>query len=314
MDKNEIKNYTLAELLAGDRPQMPRSSASKQVRWYDVASLPADRINYNDFSIRKGELMIGVGNSVFIADGNGICLGNALWASAPFRVDMSGNTYMTNAVISGQINATSGVIGGFTVTDTQMYGGIIKTSLNAGAGQNGVIMDSDGLRGYSSTLGNVFNIPTDGSAPTFSSGIINSTVFEINTNAILRTSDTVGDGTADSSGVLINNTGIYGVGANQTLADANIRILSDGTGYFNGYIYGGMTDYMTGAGYFLGLNEGLYKFAVGNPAGNYLNWDGENLYLKGVMELTDAITLASYATADLPVPPTSLAKFPSSYT
>lgn len=310
---DSIGKLTIGQLLMGDRPQMPVRSRSGQVRWWDVASLSADRIQYDDFQIRKGELFIGIGNNIFIADGNGICLGNATWASAPFRVDMSGNAYMSNAVISGEINATSGTIGGFTITPTQMYGGIIKTSVNAGAGQNGVIMDSSGLRGYSSTLGQVFNLPTDGSAPTFSSGVINSTIFEIDTSSILRTSDTVGDGTANSAGVLINNNGIYATAANQLLANANIRILADGTGYFNGYIYGGMTDYMEGEGYFLGLNEGLYKFAVGNPAGNYLNWDGENLYLKGVMELSAPVTLASYTTVNLPIPPTSLDKLPTSY-
>ncbi|MBU2177433.1 MAG: hypothetical protein KJ556_20265, partial [Gammaproteobacteria bacterium] len=41
-------------------------------------------------------------------------------------------------------------------------------------GENRVVIDSSGLRGYDDTLGLTFKIPTDGSAPLFSSGIIQS--------------------------------------------------------------------------------------------------------------------------------------------
>jgi len=137
---------------------------------------------------------------------------------------------------SGDITATGGTIGGFTITSDALYGSTIKTGLNVAAGSNGVIMDTAGLRGYSSVLGEVFNLPTDGSAPTFSSGIINSTVFEINTNSVLRTSETVGDGSASSNGVLINNTGFYACGTNSSLEEANVRILDDGDAYFAGNV------------------------------------------------------------------------------
>lgn len=129
----------------------------------------------------------------------------------------------------GSIYANSGVLGGFTFDFYKLYGGTIQTGAYVAAGADGVVMDSDGLRGYNSVLGLVFNLPTDGSAPTFSSGVINETVFEISTNAIIRTSETVGDGTANSAGILINNTGIYGCEANQSLSEANLKALIDGT-------------------------------------------------------------------------------------
>jgi hypothetical protein len=151
-----------------------------------------------------------------------------------WRLSADGTLYATNASLSGYISATSGIIGGFTITPTSLYGGIIKTGLSVGLGSTGVIMDTAGLRGYDSVLGLTFELPTDGGAPTFSSGIINSTVFEINTNAVMRTSATVGDGTAASDGILINNTGFYACEENQTLANANVRILTDGSGYFSG--------------------------------------------------------------------------------
>ena len=152
----------------------------------------------------------------------------------------AGDVIPANAEFSvtkgGYLKAASGLIGGFTITATELYGGIIKTAATVAAGSSGVIMDTAGLRGYDSVLGNTFNLPTNGSAPTFASGIINSTIFNINTNAVLRTSTTVGDGTVNSAGILINNTGLYGCQASQTLANANLKALIDGTVSISGTI------------------------------------------------------------------------------
>jgi hypothetical protein len=135
---------------------------------------------------------------------------------------------------AGAITANSGTIGGFTLANGSMYGGIIKTAVTVGAGTTGVIMDTAGLRGYDSILGLTFNLPTNGSAPTFASGVINTTIFNVSTSGIIRTSATVGDGTANSAGILMNNTGFYACAINQTPATANVRILTDGSGYFAG--------------------------------------------------------------------------------
>ena len=286
-------------------PQQPTRLPKNEIKWWQVETVQAAKIYYGDFAINKGEMTIGSGDNVFKADSNGIYLGNKEYGSAPFRVDMSGNLYAENVNLSGEINATSGTIGGFTITPTQMYGGIVKTSETVEAGGNGVIMDTAGLRGYSATYGKVFDIPTDGSAPTFSSGVINSSIFEINTNSILRTSETVGDGTVNSAGILINESGVYACGANQTLAAANVRILSTGVATFSGSVKGGMTDYMEGAGYFMGLSGGEYKLAVGSPSGNHLSWDNEQLRVKGVIEMDGPLNLEGYATVDLPISPSS---------
>ncbi len=48
-----------------------------------------------------------------------------------------------------------------------------------------------------------------------------------------------------------------------------------------GYIRGGQTDYNTGTGFFLGYSSGAYKFSVGNPAANYITWDGSTLTVNG---------------------------------
>lgn len=162
-----------------------------------------------------------IGN--MILNKNSLSSGNYVEGSTGFKINDNGSTEFSDVTVRGTIYATLGHIGGFTITDTMLYGGTLQTSLDVGVGESGVIIDSDGLRGYSSLLGEVFNIPTDGSAPTFSSGIIQETIFEINTNSVLRTSDTVGDGSSDSAGVLINNTGLYACGPNQLLVNANLK-------------------------------------------------------------------------------------------
>lgn len=299
------KELTLEQLRAGDTPQLPTRLPKNEIQWWQVDTIQATKIYYGDFAINKGEMTIGYDNAVFKADSNGIYLGNKTFGNAPFRVDMSGNLYAENVNLSGEVNATNGTIGGFTITPTQMYGGIIKTGQAVGAGESGVVMDTLGLRGYSNVLGEVFNLPTDGSAPTFSSGVIENTLYEINTNSVIRTSEDVGDGTANSAGILINETGFYATQANQTLENANVKILSTGVATFSGSIKGGMTDFMVGEGYFMGLSGGAYKMAVGNPNGNYMYWNDEQLKIKGVIEMDGPLNLEGYATADLPVPPSN---------
>lgn len=490
------KTLTLEQLRAGDMPQQPTRLPKNEIKWWQVETVQAAKIYYGDFAINKGEMTIGSGDNVFKADSNGIYLGNKEYGSAPFRVDMSGNLYAENVNLSGEINATSGTIGGFTITPTQMYGGIIKTGQAVGAGESGVIMDTNGLRGYSNVLGEVFNLPTDGSAPTFSSGVIENTIFEVNTNSIIRTSENVGiptgvtdlitddfddndfdtdmwtrtnstnivevndqleittnlgsgyfnvdakdtvnltgkivsvklvsttsvekehyegyplqlaadasnkllfllgyngiicirrqggsnteisnvsynstnhkylriressgvvyfdysaDGDTWSSfgnttvtfslsnlsinisaghwdtetevskmviddftisesasdggqGVLINDTGFYACKEGQTLENANVRILATGEAVFSGSVKGGMTDFMEGEGYFMGESGGEYKLAVGNPDGNFMSWDNEQLRIRGVIELDGPLNLEGYATVDLPVPPSN---------
>lgn len=233
-----------------------------------------------------------------------------------WRISAAGNIEANDAVFRGTLYASFGTIGGFTISATKLYGGIIQTGATVGTGSNGVIMDTAGLRGYSTVLGEVFNLPTDGSAPTFASGIIESTIFEINTNSILRTSETVGDGSADSAGILINDTGLYACEANQLLADANIKILIDGTAVIQSNIRGGQTDYNTGIGYFLGLSAGDYKLSIGDPSGNYLTWDGDYLRIKGSFDVGTGglINNSVYTVANLPVAPTTVGfNVPSAY-
>lgn len=79
----------------------------------DVAITNADIVNLSADKITTGTLTgisiaIGSSNSIFKADSNGIYLGNATYASAPFRVSMSGDVYASSVTIEGTITCGSG--------------------------------------------------------------------------------------------------------------------------------------------------------------------------------------------------------------
>ncbi|MDE2468731.1 MAG: hypothetical protein KGL35_08310, partial [Bradyrhizobium sp.] len=55
----------------------------------------------------------------------------------------------------------------------------------------------------------------------------------------------------------------------------------------SGSISSGQTAYNTGVGYWLEYNSGTPRVSIGNPSGNYLNWDGSNLLLNSpALQLT----------------------------
>jgi len=158
-----------------------------------------------------------------------------------WKFDNAGNLEANSATIRGSIYASAGLIGGWVVdSDGLYYSGSgtpnIRTAEAVGSGADGVLLDKDGIKCYDSVLGVVVNLPSDGSAPTFASGEIEKSSFELNTNAVIRTSKTVGDGSASSAGVLINNSGMYACEANQNLGDGNVRIANNGNAYFKGTI------------------------------------------------------------------------------
>lgn len=248
------------------------------------------------FTIAGTNLSAGSGvTRIDLDTGAGISLGASTFATAPFSV-----------TLAGVLKAESGTIGGTTITDTTLYGGIIQTSATVGAGSNGVIMDTSGIRMFDDTLGMVVNLPSDGSRPTFASGDITLTNFLIDTELCIRTADTVGDGSINSAGILINNAGIFACGASQTLANANVKILIDGSAVIKMNVKGGQTDFNTGIGYFLGLSGGEYKQSIGDPNGDHFNWDGHNIKLVGSLNVgaNGLMNNAVYTNATLPVPPT----------
>lgn len=178
-----------------------------------------------------------IGNILITA--NSIQSQDFVSGSTGFRLLDTGDTEFNDLIVRGTIYATGGDIGGWSITDSMLYAnptGIIQTGADVGAGENGVKISQDGIEMYDSILGRVVYLPADGSSPQFTAGVIEQTTIEIATNSVIRTSATVGDGTANSAGILMNNTGLYGAGANQTLHNANFKILIDGSAYFKGQL------------------------------------------------------------------------------
>lgn len=181
-----------------------------------------DLVGNSFASTNKGALILAAGNATATANGD---------AAIHFRVGgqitglwskLSGflEVYSGLSVQGLLVTTGAGRVGGWLADNTRLYSGDLlldagNTRIQAGPNANNFVRISpSGIVGVNSTLGTVFNLPTDGSAPTFSSGIINSTIFNVSTQGILRTSTTVGDGTVNGAGVLINNTGIKGFKAN----------------------------------------------------------------------------------------------------
>lgn len=117
-----------------------------------------------------------------------------------------------NVFSAGELSATTGTIGGWDITaDTIEKGNVVIDSANeriqvGPTGATFVRIDEDGILGVDAVLGTTFLLPTDGSAPQFSSGIIRETIFELYTASVIKTADNP----AATGGVLLNNTGIKG--------------------------------------------------------------------------------------------------------
>ena len=198
----------------------------KGVYFYNASGIELAR--FTNIDARIGNILIGT---------NYIASNNYSAGLTGFKISDDGTVEFSDGTFRGNLSAPTGTIGGFTITSSKLYGGTIQTGETVSSGSDGVVMDSNGLRGYNSSLGEVFNLPTDGSSPTFSSGTITETIFEIDTSAVLRTSSSVGDGTSNSAGILINDTGLYGCEANQLLQNANLKALIDGTVRLSGEIF-----------------------------------------------------------------------------
>jgi len=77
-------------------------------------TLGANTLTATNFELNPSgkRITLGSGNSIFIADGDeGIQLGHATFADAPFNVDLA-----------GRLKATEGVIGGFGISSTKITG------------------------------------------------------------------------------------------------------------------------------------------------------------------------------------------------
>ncbi|MEK3725301.1 phage tail spike protein [Paenibacillus sp. FSL H8-0034] len=106
------------------------------------------------------ESTIGTGNNVFKASSQGIQLGHSVFGSSPFRVDMSGYLYATNATVKGSIDCDSLKIAGVNVLangGTKISGDYIDkittNQLVAGTAKIGTALIDDLVVGGNVTMG-----------------------------------------------------------------------------------------------------------------------------------------------------------------
>ena len=109
-------------------------------------SIGGFKIDYNSFTngtwgTDKSVLMsIGTTENKAIGGSSAIS-GWCFTAGSKFGVTTSGDLYASNANISGKVNATSGTIGGFNITDGSLYTGL-KSNYNVD--NVGIYMDKNG--------------------------------------------------------------------------------------------------------------------------------------------------------------------------
>jgi hypothetical protein len=86
------------------------------------------------------------------------------------------------------------------------------------------------------------------------------------------------------NGTVVATAGYFGSSVNA------VSITSAGLSVGNtGAIEGGQTAYNTGVGFWMGYQSGVYGFSIGNPATNYLTWDGVNLNMLGGVSPNEVI-------------------------
>jgi hypothetical protein len=190
-------------------------------------------------ALSGGTISIGSANAIFKADSNGIYLGNATFASAPFSVTPA-----------GVLKATSGTIANWTLSTTSIQTGAFDTVSTMYFGTSGL------------SLSNTFKVTAAGvltATGATISGVLTATsgtfTGTINANAGNFTSTvTIGNGATTGTlnvGTHTNKIVIIGTNANTTTA-----------------IYGGQTGYATGSGFWMDASG---RFSVGT-ATNYLKF------------------------------------------
>lgn len=212
---------------------------------YEVAAFPVSTtgVESTDFimdtitmSTAAGGSVLGTGNYLQTSStvgnptvGNGVVMTadgiEGFDSSGVSKVNIDAATGIITAVdanLSGTITASAGAIGGWTINSTSIANASGTLSLdNAndrirarnGAGTNYVDINSSGIIGFDATLGTTFKLPTDGTPPEFSSGIIKESEYQIYTSGVIKTSANP----AATGGILIEQSAIRGYdgGGNQ---------------------------------------------------------------------------------------------------
>jgi hypothetical protein len=251
-------------------------------------------------------VMVGTSNGDIYADAIGISNATRYyWIRAVSKTRVKSGY---NAGPSSGVEATTGKIGSgdlisvdgakivdATIVDAKIYGlaatkitsGRIDAtqSVEVGTGSNKVVIDGlgnvrMGATGYATGSG--FWIGENAGLSKFYLGTPTEYIKYNGSNLEIATPKFTLDyaGNATFSGNLDAPTGTLGA-------------VTIGT---TGHIKGGQTAYNTGSGFFLGYSGSDYKFSIGNPLGQYITWDGEEMLSNGLAKLGG---IAIYAVAGI---------------
>lgn len=283
---------------------------------YDIISgaVPAQ-------SIKFGSLEVGSGNNMFGVDpANGIWLGNAIFGSGPFRVNMAGAVTASNITITGGSisstpissipNNTSTDISLLEKTWTMVFS---VTDADTIAWGSGTITLSNG-RTFTIDAGNTGNMAA--LTYIYLDPAVSSTVLQTTTTAAtalgankiligVAQNNTVtanwipyGPGQLFVDGVQIGALSIVAgnIAASTITAGkmsvsqlsaiaADMGSITAGSIVMpsGGLIRAGQTAFNTGTGFYLGNDAGTPKFSIGVSTGNRLTWDGTTLTVQGTL-------------------------------
>jgi len=127
-------------------------------------------------SLFSGDIAIGAGNAIFKADSNGIYLGNATFASAPFRVSMAGAVTATSITLSNASIGSGSSWAGNAIA--QAYIGNLTTSIITSGTFDPVFIPNLATSKITSGTFDPVRIPNL-SADKITSGTINASVISV---------------------------------------------------------------------------------------------------------------------------------------
>lgn len=199
------------------------------------------------------------GSNIVPAPNGSILAGGSVYSpnfskgNAGWAIDAAGNAEFNDGNFRGDITGATGTFTGAVAASQLNIGGDDATSFHA---------DSGGGIWSGASIANKATAP-----------------FRVSSAGALVATNIVATGT-------INATGGY-LGAPTTVLNISTSGLDIGV---TGHIQGGASDYLTGIGFFLGYSGAAYKFSVGNPAGNYIGWDGTTLTIVGNQVIVNEYT------------------------
>ncbi len=184
-------------------------------------------------------------------------------ANAASIVTEANNRASADGALSSQISTVSTTVGGHTASIQSQ-----ATSINGIQARYSVKVDNNG---HVSGFG-LISEPNNGTIQ--STFVFLSDVFKIFNGSAPIAPFSVSDGI-----VYIQNAKVTALSA----LSADMGAINAGTIALatTGHIRAGQTAYNTGVGFFLGFDGATPKFSIGNPAGQYMAWDGTNLVYTG---------------------------------